>query len=134
MNHQVLSLIVSLAWTPDAPPPWPCGDRVKVETDTTVSRIGADSKAMLQWIAGTGPEYPPELRSQGVQGEVTARFVVDTNGRVVPGTALIISESHQEFGRSVCQFLKRARWKLLPVDGRKRSVTVTDAPFKFHTR
>lgn len=101
-------------------------------TDTTVARLGPETESLLQWTMSVpGPEYPAELRSQRKGGQVIARFAVDTNGRVVRGTAVILSEPHRGFGRSVCQFLTRAQLRPVPVDGRKRSVTVSASPFEF---
>ncbi|CAN5730095.1 hypothetical protein BH23GEM6_BH23GEM6_21650 [soil metagenome] len=41
--------------------------------------------------------YPNTLRQAGVEGRVVVQFVVDTNGRVEPGTIKVISASNQEF-------------------------------------
>jgi periplasmic protein TonB len=41
--------------------------------------------------------YPNALREAGVEGRVVVQFVVDTNGRVEPGTIKVISASNQEF-------------------------------------
>ncbi|MBA3918807.1 MAG: hypothetical protein C0516_09510 [Gemmatimonas sp.] len=131
----VALLVVSSFWPHTLQDPRPCANTVVVETDTTVQRAGSDKDTLLRWSSGgTGPEYPTQLRSQGLMGRVVARFAVDTNGRVMPGTAAIVSETHREFGQSVCQFLKRARFQPVPVDGRKRTVTVAAAPFEFSIR
>jgi TonB family protein len=127
----LLFLIIALPWAPGQQPDRPCGGTVVMETDTSVPRLGPETESLLQWaLSVPGPEYPAELRSLR-EGQVIARFAVDTNGRVVQGTAFIISESHRGFGQSVCQFLKRARLRPVPIDGRKRTVTVSTAPFRF---
>ena len=126
----VLALVQPLG--PSAQPPRACRGNVVVQADTTVARLDAATESLLQWtLSSGGPEYPAELRSARQEGEVMARFVVDTTGRVVIGTATIITESHRGFGQSVCQFLARARFQPVPVGGRKRSVAVTAAPFRF---
>jgi TonB family protein len=131
-HSQLLFLLLSSIWKPIQQPPRPCAGTVVMDTDTTVARLGPETESLLQWTMSVpGPEYPAELRSQREAGQVIARFVVDTNGRVVRGTAMILSESHRGFGRSVCQFLTRAKLRPLPVDGRKRSVTVSASPFEF---
>ena len=53
-------------------------------------------------------------------------------GHIVPKTAQILEETHREFGREVCLFLDRAKFAPIVIDGRKRVVRVTDAPFAFH--
>lgn len=133
MSHsQLLFLLISSIGKPSQQPPRPCAGTVVMETDTTVARLGPETESLLQWTMSVpGPEYPAELRSQGKAGQVIARFAVDTNGRVVRGTAVILSESNRGFGRSVCQFLTRAQLRPVPVDGRKRSVTVSSSPFDF---
>jgi TonB family protein len=51
---------------------------------------------------GSGsPRYPETLRSRAVEGEVLARFVVDTTGRVVEGTFAVLRASHPEFEEAV---------------------------------
>lgn len=133
MTYSVVVLLVaSSIWSPIQERPRPCAKSVVVETDTTIPRLSAESSSLLEWsMRAPGPEYPKELRSQAAKGSVVARFSVDTNGRVVAGTAAIVSESHREFGMSVCQFLRRAQFRMVPVGGRKRSVTVLEAPFEF---
>lgn len=133
MSHSVLVLLVaSSIWSPIQEKPRPCAKSVVVETDTTIQRLNAESRSLLEWsMRAQGPEYPRELRSQAAKGSVVARFAVDTNGRVVAGTAAIVSETHREFGSSVCQFLRRAQFRVVPFEGRKRSVTVLEAPFQF---
>ena len=132
MHHSVLmALIVSLSQGPVPQQPRACRGTVLMEADTTVARLGPETETLMQWTFGVaGPEYPADLRSLR-EGQVMARFVVDTNGRVVKGTATILSESHRGFGQSVCRFLERARLRPVPVNGRKRSVTVSAAPFTF---
>ncbi|QJR37218.1 TonB family protein [Gemmatimonas groenlandica] len=107
----------------------PCRDVVVAVFDTTVTWPSADSLVQFQ-IGRPGPEYPADLRSAR-NGRVVARFVVDTNGRVVKGSAMIVSESHRGFGRSVCQFLAQAQLKSPVVNGRKLTVEVSAAPFTF---
>ena len=109
----------------------PCRGTVLVEADTTVAHLGPETQTLVAWrFDVSGPEYPEDLRSLR-EGKVTARFVVDTNGRVVNGTASILSESNRGFGQSVCRFLQRAHLRPVPVDGRKRSVAVSAANFSF---
>jgi outer membrane biosynthesis protein TonB len=113
--------------------PRACRDSVSVVSDASVERVGPPgSDSLVRWLPRSrGPEFPRELRSLH-QGSVLARFVVDTSGRVIKGTAVIISESDRGFGRSVCQFLEnQARFNVRPVEGQKARIEVRNASFRF---
>jgi TonB family protein len=47
------------------------------------------------------PRYPTELRANGVEGSVIAKFVVDTAGRIEEGTVEILKADHGEFATAV---------------------------------
>ena len=47
------------------------------------------------------PAYPDSLQRLGIEGYVTAQFVVDTNGRAADTSLRIIDSTHVEFARSV---------------------------------
>ena len=136
MYHALLISVASLLVAPialnepaPASAPRPCRDVTVAAFDTTVTWPSDDSLVQFR-LGSRGPEYPDDLRSVR-DGRVVARFVVDTNGRVVQGTAMIVSESHRGFGRSVCQFLAQAQLKSPVVNGRKLTVEVAAAPFTF---
>ena len=110
-----------------------CRDSVSVVSDASVERVGPPGgDSLVSWLPGSrGPEFPRELLSLR-QGSVMARFVVDTSGRVIKGTAVIISESDRGFGRSVCQFLEsQARFDVRLVEGQKARIEVRKHPFRF---
>lgn len=125
-----VSLISEHGLGAGAPASRPCRTLVAVGADTTVDWTSARDRVLLQGIRVPGPDYPPDLRRVG-HGEVVATFVVDTTGRVVRKSAEIIAESDIGFGRSVCEFLNRAKFEPAIVNGRKLSVRVLAAPFKF---
>jgi periplasmic protein TonB len=76
------------------------------------------------------PEYPDELRKKNVQGEVYVRFVVDTNGRVMPGSIRVLSSTDDLFTKSVRRALIPMRFSPAIHRGRKvRQVVVQ--PFNF---
>lgn len=54
--------------------------------------------------------YPPSLAASGVRGSVLAEFVVDTLGRVEPGTVSIASSTHRRFTDAVRDMLDHARY------------------------
>ncbi len=131
MLSRPISLPLSIPLDSAAQQPRACRRTVQVEADTTVARVGPETATFLQYTANLhGPEFPAELRSLR-EGNVVAKFVVDTNGRVVDGTAHIVSESNRGFGQSVCTFLRRARFRTAAVNGRKLTVAVLAAPFLF---
>lgn len=71
-------------------------------------------------IPGTStPRYPSMLQSAGVEGDVRAQFVVDTLGRVEPGSVKILEKSHDLFGTAVRDALMRARFAPAEAGGRK---------------
>lgn len=71
-------------------------------------------------IPGTAtPRYPSMLQSAGVEGDVRAQFVVDTLGRVEPGSVRILDKSHDLFAAAVENALSRARFKPAEAGGRK---------------
>lgn len=64
------------------------------------------------------PAYPDMLRSAGVQGAVSAQFVVDTTGRVIASTIAFVDGDNALFQRSVRRALEAARFRPALVNGR----------------
>ena len=56
------------------------------------------------------PVYPPGLRVAGIEGIVQVEYVVDTDGRVEPGSINIVSTDHPLMAESVHQVLQQARF------------------------
>ena len=79
----------------------------------------------------SGPEYPRDLRDQGISGTVHASFTIDTSGAVVHGSQTIDDETHAEFGNSVCDFLRRLRVTPFEINGKRHSVRLKRQPFVF---
>ena len=65
------------------------------------------------------PDYPPELRQQGVRGFVRARFMVTADGRVKPNTSVILQATNKRFERAVEDILPRLEFMPAEVQGRK---------------
>ena len=63
------------------------------------------------------PVYPELLRRAGVVGEVVAQFVVDTSGRVEPGSFRPQRETHPLFAAAVARVLPRMRFVAAEVGG-----------------
>ena len=76
------------------------------------------------------PRYPERLRAAGVDGNVLVRFVVDTTGRVAPGSIEILESSHELFTAAVRETLARLRFLPAEVNGRKVTAAAM-MPFQF---
>ena len=70
-------------------------------------------------LPGTAPRYPSMLQSAGVEGDVRAQFVVDTLGRVEPGSVRVLETTHDLFASAVRDALSRARFKTAQAGGHK---------------
>ena len=76
------------------------------------------------------PRYPEQLRAAGVTGRVIVRLVVDTLGRVEPGSINIHESSHDLFSQSVRAILPALRFVPAEAGGRRVRMLV-DLPFEF---
>ena len=65
------------------------------------------------------PPYPETLRSAGIEGEVEAQFVVDTNGKAESGSFKVMSSTNPLFTESVRATLPRMRFLPAEVGGRR---------------
>lgn len=79
------------------------------------------------------PRYPDQLRAAGVTGRVIVRLVVDTAGRVEPGSVMIRESSHDLFAEAVRAVLPSLRFVPAEAGGRKVRMLV-DLPFEFRLR
>jgi TonB family protein len=60
---------------------------------------------------GRGPRYPVRLRDRRVTGQLVAAFVIDGTGRVeLPSVSFVEPGPHPDFQKSVCEFLRDARF------------------------
>jgi protein TonB len=76
------------------------------------------------------PRYPDILKSAGVEGEVLAQFVVDTTGRIEPGSFKVLKTSHPLFETAVRSALPGMRF--IPAEvGNKRVRQLVQQPFVF---
>ncbi len=79
------------------------------------------------------PSYPDLLRTAGAAGQVTAEFVVDSTGRVRPGTLRIVASTHELFAVSVRRTIPSMRF--LPARAQGRAVPqLVRMPFVFEVR
>ena len=79
------------------------------------------------------PAYPELLRTAGAAGRVTAEFVVDTTGRVRPGSLRIAGSTHELFAVSVRRTIPSMRF--LPARAQGRAVPqLVRMPFEFEVK
>lgn len=116
-------------------PPRPCSGASAVlpAVDTTIDVGGGKPPIWLRPVSSGGPLYPIEQRNARMHGEVRVSFVVDTTGKIIRGTAEVVAESHRAFGQSVCEYMRRARFAPVVLDGQPRIVRVTNQRFLFET-
>lgn len=76
------------------------------------------------------PEYPSSLQSAGVEGEVDAKFVVDTTGRADMSTFVVEKSSNDMFTQSVKSALQRMKFIPAEIGGKKVRMLVQQ-PFMF---
>jgi len=79
---------------------------------------------------GASPRYPTVLRERGVEGRVVVQFVVDTAGRVEPGTVRVVSSPDDLFTAAVRAALPSLRFTPARAGGRAVRQLV-ELPFEF---
>jgi protein TonB len=65
----------------------------------------------VQVTRASTPKYPEALRSVGVEGNVTMRFIVGADGRVEPGSINVLSTPHKLFADAVRAALLNTRYR-----------------------
>lgn len=76
------------------------------------------------------PAYPDSLRLAGVEGQVTAQFVVDTTGRVDVASFVLLESTHGKFTQAVQHALPGMLFQPAELAGRKIRQLV-QLPFLF---
>jgi protein TonB len=79
------------------------------------------------------PEYPPLLRTAGIEGEVVVQVVIDTMGGAEPNSLKIIRSPNPGFDQPVKSAVLRALFRPARVDGRAVRV-LTRIPIRFTLR
>jgi protein TonB len=91
-----------------------------------------DKAAMMAPGAPT-PAFPEVLRAAGLSGSVMMEFVVDTTGRVEPGSLRLVQADHELFALAVQAVIPRLRFLAAEVRGRKVRQLVR-LPVRFDVR
>jgi TonB family protein len=63
-------------------------------------------------IGGDSPRYPPMLQAARIPGQATVECVVDTLGRVEPGSITTVRSTHELFARAAAEAV--ATWRFRP--------------------
>lgn len=84
------------------------------EVDSPVSAIAGSYR----------PEYPAALRSAGIEGEVTAQFIVDKSGHASAQSIRIVSATNELFAESVRRAIPRMRFVAARLNGEPVAQTV----------
>ena len=63
------------------------------------------------------PVYPPVLKSAGVEGRVSLRFVVGIDGRPELGTIQVLSSTNKAFESPAIEAIKKSRFKPAKIRG-----------------
>jgi protein TonB len=94
--------------------------------------LGADQvEKQVALVPGSSPpRYPETLRVRGVEGRVTAAFVVDKEGRAEEGSVRFVESGNPLFEDAVRAALRRMRFIPAEVGGRKVRQLV-QMPFVF---
>ena len=74
-------------------------------------------RAVVPLAGNPSPPYPSRLAGAGVEGDVLARFVVDSAGRVEVRSIEIVEASHPLFGEAVARWLTQTRYTPALVNG-----------------
>ena len=81
-------------------------------------------------LSGPPPPYPYHLRQAGVGGRVLLAGVIDTGGRVEPGSIKVIASSHKDLTREARYYLERAVFQPGLIGGRPVR-TCVELPVEF---
>ncbi|PYO51063.1 MAG: hypothetical protein DMD72_00650 [Gemmatimonadetes bacterium] len=130
---------INVSSAPMAPVDFPSlsnGGSKGLDRNATRSSTGAPFQAdqvekQVAFIQGSAsPRYPDVLRSSGVEGQVTALFVVDPNGRVETDSVRFLRSDNRLFDDAVRAALPRMRFVPAETGGRKVRQLV-QMPFVF---
>ena len=122
-----LSADFRLAATPEPVPGGPGGDS-RLSPGGPLPMDVVDERPEV--LAGPPLTYPELLRQAGIQGRVLVRAVVDTLGRVEPGSIVIVVSSNPDFQRAALDYMRRALFRPARVLGRPVRVLV-EVPIEF---
>ncbi|MGH7520399.1 MAG: energy transducer TonB [Gemmatimonadales bacterium] len=68
-----------------------------------------DAPPRLNWMSQ--PEYPEPLLQAGTEGHVVLRALVDTDGRVIQSSIVVVQAAHPEFADAVRRAVTKAEFR-----------------------
>jgi TonB family protein len=71
----------------------------------------ADVESQVVVLSGFRPQYPADLRAAGIEGRVTAQFIVGADGKTDPASIRILSSTNELFAESVRQALLKSKFR-----------------------
>ena len=81
-------------------------------------------------VSSGRPAYPDSLRAQGIEGRVIVQVIVDTAGRVEPGSAAVVQSPNAGFDQPAIDFVYAAQFRPAQRDGHAVRAVV-DVPIDF---
>lgn len=81
-------------------------------------RNAAEMQRVLQRL------YPELLRDAGIAGQTQLQFVVDAEGRVEPGSVVVVSATHPGFESASLQAAEKFRFRAAKIGGRAVRVVI----------
>jgi TonB family protein len=101
--------------------------------DSVYSILTVDETA-ARAEGSAAPLYPQDLLREGIEGSVTARYVVDSAGMAEPGSLLIVATTHPQFALAVQQAMPGMRFHPAKIAGRSvREVVEQTFHFRIET-
>jgi len=86
-------------------------------------------------ISADRPAYPDSLRAEGIEGRVTVQVIVDTSGRVEPGSAVVVQSPNAGFNQAALAFVYTAHFRPAARHGHVvRAVVEVPIDFKLDRR
>ena len=80
-------------------------------------------------VVGNGArmDYPPELRTEGIAGQVVVSYVIDSYGRTVRPSVKVVRSTHPGFEESAMEVVRGAMFKPGKLRGGEVAVCVHQA-------
>lgn len=84
-------------------------------------------------LVGPNPAYPELLRQAGLEGRVVLEAVVDTTGRVEPGSIVVVATTHPDFAAAAARALAGSLFRPARLHGQAVRVRIR-VPVDFRLR
>jgi protein TonB len=71
----------------------------------------------VQYIGGPLPTYPPALRTAGIEGRVTVRYIVGADGKVEENTIQVLNSTNKAFEAPAIEAIRKSNFKPAKIKG-----------------